>query len=97
MQYSWFILLFLDDLSFEKLASQSHTYLGSLYFANNAVDRNKNTCTRTKDIGYNSFFKTVWWKVDLGRVHNMYNIGILFKNYDDYGIFTYVHVVAQPE
>lgn len=91
MQYLWFNLLFSDDLSFEKIASQSHSYpvLGSLYSANNAVDRNTTTCSRTSDIGYASRFKNVWWKVDLGRVHNLYNMGILFKSYDGYGMYTY--------
>ncbi|XP_052717486.1 uncharacterized protein LOC128189775 isoform X1 [Crassostrea angulata] len=28
--------------------------------------------------------KTVWWKVDLGGVYNIYRINILFKNYDGY-------------
>nr|XP_034321035.1 multiple epidermal growth factor-like domains protein 6 isoform X1 [Crassostrea gigas] len=75
-----------DDLSFEKIASQSYPVLGSLYSANNAVDRNTTTCSRTSDIGYASRFKNVWWKVDLGRVHNLYNMGILFKSYDGYEI-----------
>lgn len=91
MQYLWFILLFSDDLSFEKIASQSHSYpvLGSLYSANNAVDWNTTICSRTSGIGYASRFKNVWWKVDLGRVHNLYNMGILFKSYDGYGMYTY--------
>lgn len=75
----------------EKIASQSHSYpvLGSLYSANNAADRNTTTCSRTPDIGYASRFKNVLWKVDLGRVHNLYNMGILFKSYDGYGMYTY--------
>lgn len=91
MQYLCFILLFSDDLSFEKIASQSHSYpvWSSSYYANNAIDRNTTTCSRTLDIGYASMFKTVWWKVDLGRVHNLYNMGILFKSYDGFGMYTY--------
>lgn len=89
MQCLWFILLFSDDLSFGKIASQSHSYWGSSYYANDAIDRKTTTCSRTQDIGYASMFKTVWWKVDLGRVHNLYNMGILFESYDGYGMYTY--------
>lgn len=38
-------------------------------------------------MGPNTFTKTVWWKVDLGRVYNIYSISIYFKNYDGYGMF----------
>lgn len=41
---------------------------------------------KTQDIGRNSKYKTVWWRVDLGGVYNVYNINILFKSYDGYGI-----------
>lgn len=41
---------------------------------------------RTIVIGSTSVDKTVWWKVDLGGVYNMYSINILFKNYDGYGM-----------
>lgn len=41
---------------------------------------------RTNPIGGPSPYKTVWWKVDLGGVYNTYNIIVLFKNYDGYGI-----------
>lgn len=41
---------------------------------------------RTKDIGRSSNDKTVWWKVDLGGVFNIYSINILFKNYDGFGM-----------
>lgn len=80
-------LLFSDDLSFNKLAEQLHTFTGSygLYTANNAVDRNTRTCTRTQTIGRNSVFNTVWWKVDLGRLYNIYSIDIIFKSYENYG------------
>lgn len=76
-----------DDISIKKIATQMHTYTGSvqLYDANNAVDRTKSTCMRTNPLGPNSPDKTVWWKVDLGRMYNIYNINILFKNYDGYG------------
>lgn len=42
---------------------------------------------RTKEIGRNSPDKTTSWKVDLGRVYNIYSIDILFKNYDGFGMF----------
>lgn len=49
-----FLKLSSDDLSVGKIAIQSHTYPfpGSLYSANNGVDRNTDTCTRTRAIGY---------------------------------------------
>lgn len=78
-----------DYISYNKFATQSHTLLGSGYDASNAVDGNTETCMRTRDIGYNSPEKTVWWKVDLGRVYNIYSINILFKNYNTYGEFYY--------
>lgn len=84
-------LLLLDDLSVGKIAIQSHTYPfpGSLYSANNALDRKTDTCTRTRVIGDRYQYNTVWWIVDLGRVHNVYTIDILFKNYDGDGMYTY--------
>lgn len=42
---------------------------------------------RTKAIGWISKHKTVWWKVDLGGVYNIYSITILFKNYDGFGVY----------
>lgn len=73
-----------DKISFNKVATQSHTHKGVGYSAQNAVDRNTNTCMRTRDIGINSIDKTVWWKVDLGEVYSIYSITILFKNYEDF-------------
>nr|XP_022311776.1 multiple epidermal growth factor-like domains protein 10 isoform X2 [Crassostrea virginica] len=73
-----------DDLSYNKDASQSHTASGIGYGAEKAVDGNTATCTRTHEIGPNSPFKTVWWKVDLGGVYNIYSVNILFKNYNGY-------------
>lgn len=52
--------------------------------ANNAVDRNTDTCTRTRAIGYGAQFNVV-----LGRVHNIYSINILFKNDHGDGMYTY--------
>lgn len=97
MQCLWFILLFSDDLSFGKIASQSYSFSfwGSRFSANNAIDRNIATCARTLDIGYRSRFKTVWWKVDLGRVHNLYNMDILFKSYDGYGMYMYNRITEK--
>ena len=80
------IYFFEDNLSHNKDASQSHTSPGSGYRAENAVDGNTATCMRTNPIGPNSPEKTVWWKVDLGGVYNIYSVNIMFKNYDGYGI-----------
>nr|XP_022305546.1 multiple epidermal growth factor-like domains protein 6 isoform X2 [Crassostrea virginica] len=73
-----------DNLSYNKDTSQSHTYPGPGYGAENAVDGNPATCMRTHAIGPNSPDKTVWWKVDLGGVYNIYSVNILFKNYDGF-------------
>lgn len=40
---------------------------------------------RTQPIGPNNPDRTVWWRVDLGGLKNMYSISVLFKNYNDYG------------
>ena len=80
-----------DDLSHNKAASQSHTYPGTGYGAENAVDGNTATCTRTEAIGPNSPDKTVWWKVDLGGVYNIFSVNILFKNYNGYGMYHEAH------
>lgn len=49
---------------------------------------------RTGDIGRNAPQKTVWWKVDLGRVHNIYSITIAFKSYESFGmkVFTAISI-----
>nr|XP_022311761.1 receptor-type tyrosine-protein phosphatase epsilon-like [Crassostrea virginica] len=82
----FFAVVAYDDLSDKKNATQSTTYNGeyNLYKADNAVDRDISTCMRTREIGPNSLNKTVWWRVDLGRVYNIYSVNILFKNYDGY-------------
>ena len=80
-----------DDLSHNKDASQSHTFTGTGYGAKNAVDRNTATCMRTEPIGRNTPDKTVWWRVDLGGVYNIYSVSILFKNYDGYGMNHKLH------
>ena len=80
-------VFFKDDLSHNKAASQSHTYPGTGFDAENALDGNKATCMRTEAIGSNSPYKTMWWKVDLGGVYNIYSVNILFKNYDGYGMY----------
>ena len=80
-----------DDLSKDKVATQSTTYPHShnnpnTYVAGNAVDRDITTCMRTYGIGTTSVEKTLWWRVDLGGVYNIYSVDLLFKNYDGYGI-----------
>lgn len=77
----------IDDLSRNKVATQSKSEPGPDYYASKAVDRNSLSCMRTKPIGPKNPDKRVWWKVDLGRVYNIYSINILFKNYDGYGMY----------
>lgn len=82
----FFFLSHIDDISYKKVATQSHTYYGGAYYvANNAVDGDIATCMRTDTIGMNDLHKTVWWKVDLGGQRNIYSISILFKSYNGYG------------
>lgn len=40
---------------------------------------------RTDGIGRKFPQKTMWWKVDLGGMYNIYSIQIMFKNYDKFG------------
>ena len=77
-----------DDLSKNKVATQSTTAVSSAddFIPRNALDRDIKTCMRTEPIGVNSPEKTVWWRVDLGGVYNIYSINILFKNYHGYGM-----------
>nr|XP_022305526.1 receptor-type tyrosine-protein phosphatase epsilon-like isoform X2 [Crassostrea virginica] len=83
----YFAVLAYDDLSKQKIATQSTTVQGDQYKAGNAVDRDTKTCMRTKEIGQGEQIidKTVWWKVDLGGVYNIYSVNIQFRNYDGYG------------
>lgn len=93
MLYSFYICSPKEDISFNKLATQSHNPVGGTgYDASNAVDRNTTTCMRTMIIGIGRDVpdRTVWWKVDLGRVYNIYSIIIMFKNYDNYGVYFYM-------
>lgn len=78
-----------DDLSFNATASQSPAVRdpNHVYMASNALDRNTATCMRTETIGPNSPDKTTWWKVDLGGVYSIFSINILFKNYDNNGMY----------
>lgn len=75
-----------DDLSYNKTSTQSSTMEGIFYEAKNAVDGLVETCMRTHPMGFNSPYISVWWKVDLGGIYNIFSISILFKNYDGYGI-----------
>ena len=97
MKLESFVHLFSDDLSLNKVATQSTTATPprtapNRYAAGNAVDGDIRTCMRTEEIGTNSPDKTVWWKVDLGGVYNIYSVNILFLNYDGYGIFSNFHM-----
>lgn len=80
-----------DDLSFQGLAFQSPNLPSSYpyheYKASNAIDRNTTTCMRTDAIGPNTPHQTTWWRVDLGGVYNIYSIHILFKNYENIGMY----------
>ena len=83
-----------ENLSENKVATQSTTYPPDpkdpkKYIAGNAVDRDTTTCMRTYGIGLNSPYKTVWWRVDLGGVYNIYSVNILFRNYNGDGIIFY--------
>ena len=70
-----------DDLSINKVATQSKTALPTNAFtASNAVDRDIATCMRTEGIGFTNPDKSMWWKVDLGGVYNIYSVNVLFKN-----------------
>lgn len=82
--------LFTDDLSFKAVASQTPLVIGQNYVASKAIDGNTATCMRTDSIGYNSPYKSMWWKVDLGAVYSIYSIHILFKNYDGLGMYVTV-------
>lgn len=83
-----YLICFQEDLSYNKSVTQMHFYSHLPQYApKNAVDRNIETCMRTNDTGKNSQFKTVWWKVDLGDVYSIYNINILFKNYENEGTY----------
>lgn len=77
----------LENLSFKKDASQSPIIPDSQYkyLASNAVDGNKDTCMRTNDIGTTALHKSTLWKVDLGGVYSIYDISVLFKNYEGFG------------
>lgn len=79
-----------DDISYKKVATQSHTTLGMDTEASNAVDGNTETCMKTLPIGISALEKTVWWKVDLGRVYSIQSINLLFKNYNGYGAFLFI-------
>ena len=92
MDYVQYCFTCTDDLSKNKVANQSETYAapGSdvhKYVAGNALDRDITTCMRTDAIGLTSPDKTVWWRVDLGGVYNIYSVNIQFKKYEGYGIF----------
>ena len=72
-----------DDISVRKNATQESTAIclpPSVCEANNAVDRNINTCSKTSPIGRDST-KFTWWYVDLGEILSVFDIRIQFKDY----------------
>lgn len=85
-----YLFLFLDDLSYKKIATQLPIYQRNYkYEANNALDRNMTTCMRTQAIGLSSSNNSMWWKVDLGGWYNVYRITIMFRSYEEQaGILT---------
>lgn len=88
IEYANTFIISKDDISYNKGANQSQTFIGTTSFvASNAVDGNLATCTRTIDIGGRSKYATVWWKVDLGGVYRIYSVNILFKSYDGFGVY----------
>ena len=92
----YLVCIHTDDLSRNKVATQSTTYQHgekdpNQYVAGNAVDRDITTCIRTIPIGGNSPYQEVWWRVDLGRVFSIYSVNILFKNYPGYGKYKIMH------
>nr|XP_022311525.1 uncharacterized protein LOC111116798 [Crassostrea virginica] len=80
------VVLTYDDLSIRKTAIQSTTEHGrnNAFQAANTVDGNITTCMRTQPIGAGTHVphKTMWWKMDLGGVYNIYRVNILFRNYE---------------
>lgn len=84
--FVFFFKFYIEDIFFNKVATQSHTYpVGPYNVANNAVDGDIATCMRTDIIGIHALHKAVWWKVDLGGPRNIHSINILFKSYNGYG------------
>nr|XP_022311255.1 uncharacterized protein LOC111116549 [Crassostrea virginica] len=75
-----------DDISYQHYAVQYPLFGGhaEFYKATNALDRNISMCTRNEGIGLSSQHKSVWWRVDLGGVYNIYSVNILFKHYEGY-------------
>lgn len=67
LEYIYTFIISKDNISYNKGATQSHTDKGLNFEAINAVDGNIATCTKTCDIGGQSLYTTVWWKVDLGE------------------------------
>ncbi|XP_078318417.1 uncharacterized protein LOC144620713 [Crassostrea virginica] len=73
----------IDDISVRKHATQNSTELclpPSICEANNAVDRNINTCSKTTPIGRTAT-KSTWWYVDLGEILSVFDIRIQFKDH----------------
>ncbi|XP_065922546.1 receptor-type tyrosine-protein phosphatase epsilon [Magallana gigas] len=87
---NWTFLTFIvtkgyDDLSANKVARQYKTFTGCQSCdANNAVDRDIQTCARMEDIGTSAPNRSTWWYVDLGSIYNVVNIRIQFKDYKGY-------------
>lgn len=85
-----------DDLSYNKDATKfkNEKTADLKYKAELAVDRNITTCMRTDPIGKNTPAINTWWKVDLNHVCSIYRIGILFKNYNGYGLIFFFKLIT---
>lgn len=55
LELAFLNFLYLDDISYNKIATQSHTY--NNYDASRAVDGNTATCMQTSPLGVGSSFK----------------------------------------
>ncbi|XP_062573664.1 platelet endothelial aggregation receptor 1-like isoform X2 [Saccostrea cucullata] len=78
-----------DHLSFNKTTEHSQNYNNcylakycDIYHSRNAVDRNNDTCTRTRPIEPSNWSNQTWWYVDLGGIYNVYKVNIIFRLYE---------------
>lgn len=58
---------------------------------------------RTQAIGLSSTDNSMWWKVDLGGLYNVYRITIMFKSYEEQpgiyalvNVYMYMYLVCNP-
>ncbi|XP_062573675.1 multiple epidermal growth factor-like domains protein 10 [Saccostrea cucullata] len=63
------------------VCSSNLEYCNLKYVAKNAVDGDNSTCMRGERI----YRSSDWWRVDLGDIHSVYSIRIIFRNYSELG------------